>query len=117
MIKLTSSEYHNSLKTLNSGLATQCYENIFHFIFAVRPIVTVPVQKVTAQGGRRVQLECNVEGFPRPEISWEFSSERGELGVAIHTGGRYIKEEFLLSADSTRTVLTINEFSKSVRTY
>ena len=89
----------------------------FTLFLAVRPIVTVPVQKVTAQGGRRVQLECNVEGFPRPEISWEFSSERGELGVAIHTGGRYIKEEFLLSADSTRTVLTINEFSKSVRTY
>ena len=64
--------------------------------------------------GRKVQLECNVEGFPRAEISWEFSPERGELGISIQTDERYIKEEFLLSEYSTRTVLTINEFSKRV---
>jgi len=77
-----------------------------------RPVVSVPVQKVTAMQGRKVQLECNVEGFPRPEISWEFSPERGEEGLIIHTDKRYIKEEFLLSEYTTRTVLTINEFSK-----
>ena len=72
------------------------------------------MQKVTALPGRKVQLECNVEGFPRAEISWEFSPERGELGISIQTDERYIKEEFLLSEYSTRTVLTINEFSKKV---
>ena len=78
--------------------------------------MSVPVQKVTAMQGRKVQLECNVEGFPRPEISWEFSPERGEEGMIIHTDKRYIKEEFLLSEYTTRTVLTINEFSKKVNT-
>lgn len=62
-------------------------------MFLVRPVVHVPVQKVNAMSGRRVQIECNIESYPRypvnisrpvqlnrlfrADMSWEFTSERG----------------------------------------
>ena len=37
----------------------------FVYVCLVRPIVHVPVQKVNAISGRRVQIECNIESYPR----------------------------------------------------
>ena len=59
-------------------------------------MVHVPVQKVTAMPGRKVQLECNVDSFPRAEISWEFSPERGEVGVNIQTDDRWGREKMAI---------------------
>ena len=77
-------------------------------------MVKVAVGKLKAKAGARVQLECNVEAFPRAELSWEFSSERGEEPRPLETNQKYNKEEFLLSQYSTRTVLTIENFTKEV---
>lgn len=74
----------------------------------------MPVPKVVARAGSRVQMECNIQAFPRAELSWEFSSERGEEPRPLQTGGKYNKEEFLLSQYNTRTVLTIANFTKEV---
>ena len=84
---------------------------------SVRPVVSVPGPQVTAMAGRKVQLECNVEAFPRAEVTWEFSSERGETPRPLESGLKYNTEEFLLSQYSTRTVLTITNFSKEVNTF
>ena len=78
-------------------------------------MVKVPVPKLSARAGTRVQMECNIEAFPRAELSWEFSSERGEEPRPVETDRKYNKEEFLLSQYSTRTVLTISNFSKEVK--
>ena len=72
--------------------------------------------QVSAMAGRKVQMECNVEAFPRAEVTWEFSSERGETPRPLETSMKYNTEEFLLSQYSTRTVLTISNFSKEVNT-
>ena len=63
--------------------------------------MSVPVPKVLGQAGRKVQLECNIEAFPRAKVSWEFSSERGQAPVPILSSQKYNKEEFLLREDSS----------------
>ena len=80
-------------------------------------MVSIPGPQVSAMAGRKVQLECNVESFPRAEVTWEFSSERGETPRPLQSSLKYNTEEFLLSQYSTRTVLTITNFSKEVKTF
>ena len=63
-------------------------------------MVKVPVPKLSARAGTRVQMECNIEAFPRAEVSWEFSPERGQAPVPILSSQKYNKEEFLLREDS-----------------
>jgi len=77
-----------------------------------RPVVHVPVQKVNASPGRKVQIECNIESYPRADVSWEFTAERGEPPLPILSDNKYTKEEFLLSEYTTRTVLSIKNFTK-----
>lgn len=54
-------------------------------------MIHVPVQKVNASPGRKVQLECNIESYPRADVSWEFSSERGSPALAIESDNKYEK--------------------------
>ena len=77
-------------------------------------MVKVPVPKLSARAGTRVQMECNIEAFPRAELSWDFSPERGAEPRPLESSLKYNKEEFLLSQYSTRTVLTITNFTKEV---
>ena len=48
----------------------------------------MPVQKVSASPGRRVQLECNVEAFPRAEVTWEWRGERGAPPTSIESDSK-----------------------------
>ena len=57
-------------------------------LYPVRPLVHVPVQKVSASPGRRVQLECNVEAFPRAEVTWEWRGERGAPPTRIESDSK-----------------------------
>ena len=67
----------------------KCIRKIFQpSLSAVRPLVHVPVQKVSASPGRRVQLECNVEAFPRAEVTWEWRGERGAPPTRIESDSK-----------------------------
>ena len=120
--------------TLNVGLSINYYNHYWshcNWSIPVRPVVHVPVQKVNASPGRKVQIECNIESYPRADVSWEFTAERGEPPLPILSDNkwvsgakyflifseiifRYTKEEFLLSEYTTRTVLSIKNFTKEV---
>ena len=73
-------------------------------------MVTVPVQKVTAYPGEKVTLECLTESFPRGIHYWE----RGDTGQMIYNDDKFNKEEFLTELYTTKTVLTITNFTKQV---
>ena len=45
--------------------------------------------RVRGQPGRKLQLECSVAAFPRPELSWHFLPSRDSPARRVHTGERF----------------------------
>ena len=45
-------------------------------------------------------------------MTWDFSGERGEPPTPLDSDLKFTKEEFLLSQYTTRTVLSIKNFTK-----
>ncbi|XP_023341856.1 lachesin isoform X2 [Eurytemora carolleeae] len=73
-----------------------------------RPIVTVPNQHIRGVLGKTIGLECEIESFPRAEISWV---KRDPPYDPIETGGRFIKEDFHSTDYKTKSVLTIYNYT------
>ncbi|KAK0083738.1 hypothetical protein PV325_008295 [Microctonus aethiopoides] len=48
-----------------------------------RPWITSPLENIAANFGQRVALNCEVRGFPVPDINWEFHSSDGERVVKL----------------------------------
>ena len=68
-----------------------CCVTLYVYVFvllspiSVRPLVHVPVQKVNASPGRKVQIECNIESYPRADITWEFTGDRAQPPTTIES--------------------------------
>eukprot|EP00088_Acartia_fossae_P055422 TRINITY_DN64286_c0_g1_i1.p1 TRINITY_DN64286_c0_g1~~TRINITY_DN64286_c0_g1_i1.p1 ORF type:complete len:440 (-),score=54.36 TRINITY_DN64286_c0_g1_i1:68-1387(-) len=72
-----------------------------------RPLVTATEKHVYGYIGKTAVLMCEVESYPRAEITWV---KRNQPYVSM-SGGRYIKEDFHLNDYKTKSVLNIYNYT------
>lgn len=49
----------------------------------VPPIITVPPEHLTLIAGESFTLECDADGFPTPQISWQRDGQPISIGQRI----------------------------------